>query len=81
MRVAISQDMPQVTDDGTVDVHGLADVGRIDVDVDFLDGGERGQLAGDAIIEARARRNQQRRTSASPCSWNIFRACRARQYA
>ena len=49
-----------VADDRDVDQPVLPDLGRVDVHVDDLGvGRERRQLAGDAVVEARAERDQQ----------------------
>ena len=48
-----AEDMLGVADDGNIDVDVLGDAGRVDVDMNDLGVGcERGQLAGDAVVEA-----------------------------
>src|SRR5207247_6836354 len=57
----------QRTDDGNVCVADLRDLRRIDVEMhDGCPGGERGHLAGDAIVEARADRDDQIRLVQGP---------------
>ena len=44
-----------VADDGDIDVDVLADAAGVDIDVDDLGvGGEGGEVAGDAVVEASA---------------------------
>ena len=55
----LGEDLLQRPDDGDVRVAELPDLGGIDVEVDHGGAGrERGQLAGDAVVEARADRHE-----------------------
>ena len=60
LREPFQQHRPQVALHGDIGAHVLVQLRRIDVDVDFLRVlGVRGQLAGDAVVEAHAEREQQ----------------------
>ena len=60
-------DQAAVADDRHVGAAHLALLGGVDVDVDDLGvGSERRHLAGDAVVEAGAERDQQIAASASP---------------
>jgi hypothetical protein len=60
MRLSLPSTRLHVAHDGQVGGAVLADLGRVDVEVDDLGvGSEGGEAAGDAVVEADAERDQQ----------------------
>ena len=60
LRQQVLEHREHIADEADVDAHVLVDLGRVDVDVDLLRVERVGlEIAGDAIVEAHAEREQQ----------------------